>query len=109
MRDSGCYKRPRHPSFAAYQAMLARLRRIPALAYLFLAFSTVGVVAELTYHFLPPEAIPAYSHWLASLSPVDRDFFGLTYELIAHICIALGLTGMVAMMLYRQLSNSESK
>lgn len=89
--------------------MLARFRHIPPLAYLALAGSLVGVAAELTYHFLPPAAIPVYSQWLASLSPVDRDFFGLVYELIAHVCIAVGLLGLVTILLYEQLSKSEAK
>jgi len=82
---------------------MALLRRVPGLAYVFLAFSGVGAIAELTYHFLPPQAIPVYSHWLASLSAVDRDFFGLGYELIAHIFIAVGLMGLIAVLLYEQM------
>jgi hypothetical protein len=89
--------------------MLARLRHIPALAYLALGCTLLGGMAELTYHFLPPGALPAYSQWLASLSAVDRDFFGLVYELIAHVCIALGLMGMVTILLYEQLRKSEAK
>ncbi|HLF01880.1 MAG TPA: hypothetical protein VI547_07865 [Anaerolineales bacterium] len=88
--------------------MIVCLRRVPPLAYLFLAFSSLGALAEVTYHFLPPEAVPVYANWLASLSPVDRDFFGLAYELIAHIFIAVGLMGMVAIILYRQLGKSGS-
>lgn len=89
--------------------MVMRLRHIPPLAYLALASVLVGAAAELTYHFLPPAAVPAYSQWLASLTPVDRDFFGLVYELIAHVCIAVGLMGMVTILLYEQLKKSEAK
>ncbi len=88
--------------------MLTRLRRVPVVAYVFLAFTIVGAIAELGYHFLPPQAFPAYSRWLAGLSPVDRDFFGLAFELTAHIGIAIGLMGMVATLVYQQLGKPES-
>lgn len=87
--------------------MIERLRHVPRYAYLFLAVSVVGVLVELSYHFVPPDTIPAFGQWVASLSPADRDFFGLTYELIAHICIALGLFGMVAVYIYQQLESSK--
>lgn len=88
--------------------MHSRLRNVPAAAYVFLAFSALGVAAELAYHFVPPGAIPAYTRWLTGLSPVDRDFFGLAFELTAHIGIAIGLMGMLATLMYYQLSKSES-
>jgi len=89
-------------------SMLARLRNVPAAAYVFLGFSTIGVAAELAYHFIPPDAIPAYGLWLAGLSPVDRDFFGLAFELTAHLGIAIGLMGMVVTLTYHQMSKSNS-
>ena len=88
--------------------LLARLRNVPVVAYVFLAFSTIGVATELAYHFVPPAAIPAYSLWLVGLSPVDRDFFGMAFELTAHIGIAIGLMGMVATLMYHQMSKSNS-
>jgi hypothetical protein len=87
--------------------VIERLRHVPQYAYWFLAVSMVGAIVELSYHFLPPDVIPLYGSWLASLSPADRDFFGLTYELIAHIFIAVGLFGMVAVYLYQQLESSK--
>ncbi len=87
--------------------MLDHFRRLPVAAYLSLAVSTIGLLAEVTYHFLPPQAVPAYASWLNSLSGVDRDFFGMTYELIAHIFIGLGLTGLVSLLVYRQIKSAE--
>lgn len=89
--------------------LLARLRHIPRLAYLFLAFSFVGAIVEVTYHFVPPGAIPAVGSWVAGLSPVDRDFLGLIYELAAHVFIALGLMGMVTVIVYRHMSRADGK
>jgi hypothetical protein len=89
-------------------SVLARLRKAPAAAYAFLAFSTLGALAELAFHFVPPAAIPAVAGWVAGLSPVDRDFFGMAFELTAHIGIAVGLMGMVATLLYHQLRKTES-
>ncbi len=87
--------------------MLTRFRRIPAVAYLSLAVSFAGLLAEVTYHFLPPQAIPAYAAWLNGLSAVDRDFFGMAYELVAHIFIGLGLTGLVSLLIYQQIKSAE--
>lgn len=87
--------------------MIERLRHVPRYAYLFLAVSVVGVIVELSYHFMPPDVIAPFGRWVASLNPADRDFFGLAYELIAHICIALGLFGMVAVYIYQQLESSK--
>ena len=87
--------------------MLNRFRRLPAVAYLTLAVSFVGLVAEVSYHFLPPQSIPAYANWLNSLSVVDRDFLGMMVELIAHIFICLGLTGMVSLLVYQQINSVE--
>ena len=89
--------------------MLDRFRRIPAAAYLSLAVSFAGLLAEVTYHFLPPQAIPAYAAWLNGLSAVDRDFFGMAYELVAHIFIGLGLTGLVSLLIYQQIKSAERK
>lgn len=89
--------------------MSARLRQVPPLAYLFLGFSVLGVISELTYHFLPPAAVPAFGSWVASLSPEDHDFFYLAWELVAHMCIALGLMGMVTVVVYRNLSQANVK
>ncbi len=83
--------------------MLHRLRRVPIPAYLFLAISLVGAIAEVSYHLLPLEAIPAYQQWLASLSAVDREFLALASELVAHLFVAVGLMGMVAVLLYEQM------
>ena len=87
--------------------MLDRFRRIPPVAYLSLAVSFAGLLAEVTYHFLPPQAIPAYAAWLNGLSAVDRDFFGMVYELVAHIFIGLGLTGLVSLLIYQQIKSAE--
>ncbi|MBI3242993.1 MAG: hypothetical protein HYZ49_11935 [Chloroflexi bacterium] len=87
--------------------MLARFRRLPGVAWLSLAVSLAGLLAEATYHFLPPQSIPAYASWLAGLSAVDRDFFGMVYELIAHIFIGLGLTGLVSLLVYQQIKSAE--
>jgi hypothetical protein len=86
-----------------------RLRQVPPLAYLFLGFSFLGVASELTYHFLPPATIPAFGNWLAGLSAEDHDFFYLSWELSAHICIAVGLMGMVTMVVYRYMSQASVK
>jgi hypothetical protein len=90
------------------QTVLARLRNVPSAAYVFMAFSSVGVAAELAFHFIPPSTFPPYGQWLAGLSPVDREFFGLAFELTAHVGIALGLMGMLATLMYYQLRKSES-
>jgi hypothetical protein len=89
--------------------MVTRLRHVPPLAYVFLAFSFIGAGVELTYHFLAPATIPVYGQWLAGLSAVDRDFFWLAYELIAHVCIAVGLMGLVVVVLYQHLNQAEAK
>ncbi len=87
----------------------SRLRRVSPLAYMFLSMSVVGVLVELSYHFLPPATIPPYNAWLIGFSAVDRDFFFLCYELIAHIFIAVGLMGLVSIYIYQQMSDSAPK
>jgi hypothetical protein len=86
-----------------------RLHNVPRLAYLFLAMACLGGLVELSYHFLPPAVIPPYNFWLLGLSAVDRDFYFLVYELIAHVCIAVGLMGMVSVYVYQQMSESGAK
>ena len=83
--------------------MLASLRRIHPLAYWSLGVALVGVLADAGFHFLQPEWIPAYARWLANLSAVDGEFFRLTYELVAHFFVALGLTGLVSALVYQQI------
>jgi hypothetical protein len=83
--------------------MLASLRRIHPLAFWSLGMALVGVLADAGFHFLRPEWIPVYARWLASLSEVDQDFFRLTYELVAHFIVALGLTGLVSALVYQQI------
>jgi hypothetical protein len=79
------------------------LRRIHPLAYWSLGVALFGAVADSGFHFLRPEWIPVYARWLASLSEVDQDFFRLTYELVAHFFVALGLTGLVSALVYQQI------
>lgn len=93
----------------AWNKVWSRLQNVPRLAYLFLSMTVVGTLVELSYHFLPPAVIPPYNLWLISLSQVDRDFYFLVYELIAHICIAVGLMGMVSIFIYQQMSDSGVK
>lgn len=87
--------------------MLARWRRIHPFVYVSVGLTASGLVLEAAFHFVPPELIPAYAGWLAGLSAVDRSFFYSAYELIAHILVGLGLTGLVCWLLYRQFAESE--
>ncbi len=79
------------------------LHRIHPLTYWSLGVAAFGVLADAGFHFLQPTWIPAYARWLASLSDVDHEFFELAYELIAHFFVALGLTGLVSALVYRQI------
>lgn len=92
-----------------WKQVRTRLHNVPTLAYLFLGMAFVGTLVELSYHFLPPAVIPPYNAWLLSLSAVDHDFYFLVYELIAHVCIAVGLMGMVSVYIYQQMSDSGAK
>ncbi len=83
--------------------MLSYLHRIHPIAYWSLGVALFGVAADSGFHFLRPEWIPVYARWLASLSEVDQDFFRLTYELVAHFFVALGLTGLVSALVYQQI------
>jgi hypothetical protein len=87
--------------------MLERLRRLPALAYWALLVSFIGVAAEVTFHFFPPQAIPAFDTWFKNLSAIDRDFYSTSMELIAHFFIGLGLAGMITAIAQQQLSAHE--
>lgn len=87
--------------------MLKRLRPLPALAYWALLVSFIGVAAELTFHFFPPQTIPPFDAWLNSLSAADRDFFSTSLELIAHFFIGLGLAGMITAAVQMQLKSLE--
>ena len=87
--------------------MLNKLHRLPALAYGALLVSLLGVAAEVTFHFLPPQAIPVFDTWFNSLSAADQDFFSSSYELIAHFSIGLGLAGMITAAAQLQLKSFE--
>ncbi len=87
--------------------MLNRLRRLPALAYWALLVSLIGVAAEVTFHFLPPQTILVYAEWFNSMSAADQDFFSSSYELIAHFFIGLGLAGMITAAAQLQLKSLE--
>jgi hypothetical protein len=86
---------------------LNKLRRLPALAYWALLVSLLGVAAEVTFHFLPPQTIPAFETWFRNLSAADRDFFSTSIELIAHFFIGLGLAGMITAIAQQQLNAHE--
>lgn len=87
--------------------MLDRLRHFPALAYWALLVSFIGVAAEVTFHFFPPQTIPAFDLWFKNLSAADRDFFSTSVELIAHFFIGLGLAGMITAIAHQQLNAHE--
>lgn len=87
--------------------MLNKLHHLPALAYWALLVSFIGVAAEVTFHFLPPQTIPAFETWFKNLSAADRDFFSTSIELIAHFFIGLGLVGMITAIAQQQLSTHE--
>jgi hypothetical protein len=89
--------------------VIEKFRRVPVPAYLFLAASVVGAIVEVTYHFVPASAVPGLYQWVNSLSAADKDFYGLLYELIAHIFIAVGLMGMVTVFVYQQIQNADVK
>ena len=89
--------------------MLARLRRLPAAAYGSLGLTLLGGLFELPLHFGRADWLPVYAGWLAGLSAIDRDFFYVTYELITHIFIGLGLTGMIVTVLYFYIRESDQE
>lgn len=88
--------------------MFHQLRRLPPLAFGALAISIIGVIAEVTFHFLPPQTIPLFDSWFNSLNAVDKDFFSSSYELIAHFFIGLGLAGMITAFAQMQLATHEN-
>jgi hypothetical protein len=89
--------------------VIEKFRRVPVPAYLFLAVSVVGAIVEVTYHFVPASTIPGLYQWINSLSPADKDFYTMLYELIAHIFIAVGLMGMVTVFVYQQIQDADMK
>ena len=98
--------------------IFSRLRRLPASAYGSLGLTLLGGLFELPLHFgqAGPRLLLSgagwvgwYAAWLAALSPIDRDFFYTTYELVTHILIGLGLTGMVVTIIYQSVRESEQQ
>jgi hypothetical protein len=89
--------------------MLTRLRQLPAPAYWSLGITLLGGLCELPLHFGQASWVGWYAAWLASLPPIDRDFFYTTYELATHILIGLGLTGMVVTALYQYVRESDQQ
>ena len=87
--------------------MLDRLRHLPPLAYWALLVSLVGVAAEVTFHFLPPQTFLVYAEWFNKLSAAAQDFFSSSYELIAHFFMGLGLAGMITAVAQMQLKSLE--
>lgn len=89
--------------------MVARLRQLPATAYGSLGITLLGGVFELPLHFGRVSWVGWYAIWLASLSPIDHDFFYTTYELVTHLLIGLGLTGMVVTIIYQYMRESDQQ
>ncbi len=86
--------------------MIAFFRRIPALAFYSAAVAIAAALADAALHFVSPAWAPSYARWLAGLSEVDRDFFFMSYELVAHFFVGLGLAGTVSAILYQAARGS---
>ncbi|MBI4315897.1 MAG: hypothetical protein HY679_08175 [Chloroflexi bacterium] len=86
--------------------MIAFFHRIPAVAYYSAAVALAAALADAALHFVSPAWLPSYARWLAGLSDVDRDFFFMSFELVAHFFVGLGLAGAVSAILYQAARGS---
>ncbi|MBI5292340.1 MAG: hypothetical protein HY872_10740 [Chloroflexi bacterium] len=86
--------------------MIAFFRRIPAVAFYSAAVALAAALADAALHFVSPAWLPSYARWLAGLSDVDRDFFFMSFELVAHFFVGLGLAGAVSAILYQAARGS---
>ena len=93
-------------------AMLARLpslRHLPPGTALAALVSAMGATLEFTYHFIPATAFPPFGQWVNGLSARDLYVYQNLFELSAHIMVALGVTTIACLFVYRVLQEEDRK